>query len=121
MMNTSKPSTKPVKIRVIKPVMYLGHRREVGEVLTVSGTEAAEMIAGPRCQLVHDEDLPAVRAAVVADVALRRAHAVAWQPVDALRDAAAVRFSARQRRGAAGVTRLRPGLLHPVHAAPSTE
>ena len=71
MMNTSKPSTKPVKIRVIKPVMYLGHRREVGEVLTVSGTEAAEMIAGPRCQLVHDEDLPAVRVAVVADVALQ--------------------------------------------------
>lgn len=55
-----------VSVRVMRPCMYVGQRREPGEVLTVAPLVAYDLTSSGRCALVEPGQAEEVHRAVVA-------------------------------------------------------
>lgn len=56
-----------IQVRVTRPLMYAGERREAGQVLRVDPLTAAEMLCSTRVELVDKDDIVSVRKAAEAE------------------------------------------------------
>jgi len=70
-----------VKVLVLRPLVYLGQRREAAEVLNVRPADAWMLCSGGRAEMVDPKrDNAAVHAAVTADnIRALRAERQGWQ------------------------------------------
>ena len=57
-----------IKLRVMSTLLRHGQRVEIGSILTVPATEAADYLDGPKVELLDPADRPAVLAARRAEV-----------------------------------------------------
>lgn len=58
-----------IKLKVLSTMLRHGQRVEIGSIITVPATEAADYLDGPKVELLDPADRPAVLAARRAEVA----------------------------------------------------